>query len=379
MEIEIVRKIRQTENTLSSCFIGREEEARVAILALTTKQHAVFIGEPGTAKSALILKLSQLVKARFFYYLLSRYTVPDEIIGAIDPIKYREGKFVRNISGKLPTAEIAFLDEIFKGSSETLNTILNIMNERVFADADGTVYRCPLHSLFAASNEVPKDSELAAFYDRFLIKHFVKRVDTSRLEEMILHNINHSNHSTNGSDAITLDEINRFYDRVTEYMRVNAHAIAKAVAQMVIVLRQHGIFVSDRTATSAGYLPRLVATYSLLYNADIKKAAIAVSKYTLPDEEAMEAYRKALDALIPPEIREAMTKLEDAKERAASGEIAAAKRLAAEAVQIAQGLLSKPEKVELYKDELKEIIVGCEKLLKELTELEEKLKAFKKR
>ncbi|MEM4976341.1 MAG: AAA family ATPase, partial [Desulfurococcaceae archaeon] len=84
--------VRKLEAELSSGFVGREEEARVAILALLTKQHAVFIGEPGTAKSALIRRLSQLVQCRFFYYLLSKYTVPDELIGPIDPIAYKNGK-----------------------------------------------------------------------------------------------------------------------------------------------------------------------------------------------------------------------------------------------------------------------------------------------
>ena len=83
--------VRKLEAELAAGFVGREEEARVAVLALLTKSHAVFIGEPGTAKSALIRRLSQLVQCHFFYYLLSKYTVPDELIGAIDPVQYKQG------------------------------------------------------------------------------------------------------------------------------------------------------------------------------------------------------------------------------------------------------------------------------------------------
>jgi len=144
------------------------------------------------------------------------------------------------------------------------------------------------------------------------------------------------------------------------------------------VLRQNGIFVSDRTAVSPQHLPRLIATYAYVYNTDLRKSAIAVSKYVLPSEEAMEAYKKALDALIPPELREATEKLEKARDFAVSGNVVDAKRTAAEAIQIAQGLFTKPEKVELYKDELKELIGNAEKLIKELTDIEEKLKQFKK-
>jgi len=366
---------RRLEAELASGFIGREEEARVAVLALLTKQHAVFIGEPGTAKSALIRRLSQLVQCKYFYYLLSKYTVPDELVGAIDPVQYKQGRFVRNVQGKLPQAELAFIDEIFKGSSETLNTLLNIMNERVFVDADGAVYNCPLHSLFGASNELPSDSELAAFYDRFLLRHFVRRIDASALEKAIIHNITVN---SNPSPVASLQDVAKIYDEVTNYMVQNSSVIAKVTSQLVIVLRQHGIFVSDRTAVSPFHLPRLISTYSYVYGVDLRKSAIAVSKYVLPSEESLESYKKALDSLMPVELREASEKLEKARDYAVAGDLANAKRHAAEAIQVAQALFSKPERVELFKDELKEIIDSAEKLVSEITRIEESLKKFKK-
>jgi len=363
-------------NKLSEGFVGRDEEAKVVTLALLTKQHCVLIGEAGLAKSAMIHRLSKLVNCRYFYYLLSKYTVPDELIGAIDPVQYKQGKFVRNTKGKLPEAELVFIDEIFKGSSETLNTLLSIMNERLFVDSDGTVYKCPLHSLYGASNELPSDSELHAFYDRFLIRHFLKRIDATKIETAIIHNINNLNE--NISPVCSLNDINQIYDRVTAFMVNNSSAIAKVTAQLVIVLRQNGIFVSDRTAVSPYHLPRLIATYSYVFGVDLKKSAIAVSKYILPSQEALEQYKKALDSLQPPEIREASEKLEKARDYAVAGDLANAKRFSAEAIQIAQGIFSKPEKVELFRDELKQIIEEAEKIIKEITSIEEKLKQFKR-
>jgi MoxR-like ATPase len=335
----------------------------------------VFIGEPGTAKSALVRRLAQLVNCRFFYYLLSKYTIPDELIGPIDPIAYKGGKFVRNIHGKIPEAEIVFIDEVFKGSSETLNALLNVMNERIFIDTDGSVYQCPLHSLYGASNELPADSELAAFYDRFLLRHFVRRIDTSRIEEAIIHNIGLPN---SVKPICTIQDIQKVYEDITAYMVQNSTAIARVTAQLVTVLRQNGIFVSDRTAVSPQHLPRLIATHANIYGMDLRKSAIAVSKYVLPSEEAMESYKKALDSLIPPELREATEKLEKAKDYAAAGNVSEAKRSAAEALQIANSLVSKPEKLALYKDELSELIKSAEKLIRDLTDVEEKLKQFKK-
>jgi len=366
---------RKLIHELASGFVGREEEARVAVLALLTRQHAVFIGEPGVAKSALIHRLARLVNCRYFYYLLSKYTVPDELIGAIDPVAYKQGRFVRNIKGKLPDVELAFIDEIFKGSSETLNTLLNVMNERIFVDCDGTVYQCPLWSLYGASNELPTDSELAAFYDRFLLRHFVKRISSTLLENAIIHNVNLN---PNVQPLCSLSDISRIYDEITAYMRQNINAIAKATSQLVIVLRQHGIFVSDRTAVSPHHLPRLVATYSYVFGVDVRKSAIAVSKYVLPNEEALESYRKALDELQPPEIREASEKLEKARDFAVGGDLKTAKRLAAEAIQVAQSLFNKPEKVELFKEEIKQIIGDAENLIKDISEIQRRLKKFKR-
>jgi MoxR-like ATPase len=366
---------RRLEAELASGFVGREEEARVAVLALLTKSHAVFVGEPGTAKSALIRRLSQLVNCKYFYYLLSKYTVPDELVGAIDPVAYKAGKFVRNVQGKLPTAELSFIDEIFKGSSETLNALLNVMNERIFVDADGTAYHCPLHSLFGASNELPADSELAAFYDRFLLRHFVRRIDASKLETAIIHNLKLN---SNIKPVCSLTEINQLHDEVTNYMITNDTAVSRITSQLVIVLRQNGIFVSDRTAVSPNHLPRLISTYAYVYGTDLRRAAIAVSKYVLPSEEAMENYRRALDALIPVELREASEKLEKARDYAVAGDLSSAKRHAAEAVQTAQALFAKPERVELFKDEIKEVIEAAERLIREIGAIEEKLKQFKK-
>ncbi|MEM3740633.1 MAG: AAA family ATPase [Candidatus Korarchaeum sp.] len=370
---EIAMILRRLEEELSSQFVGREEEARVAVLALATKQHAIFIGEPGTAKSALIHTLSRLVNAEYFYYLIGKYTTPDELVGHIDPIAFKEGRFVRNTEKRILRAEIAFIDEVFRGSSEVLNTLLGIMNERIFTDADGSIIEAPLWSLYGASNSLPNDSDLVAFYDRFLLRKFVRRIEASSLEEAIILNMRRKPLNR----ICSLSEISEFHDAVTQHMLENATAVAKVTTQLVVALRQEGIFVSDRTATSSEYLPRLIATYSLLYGRDIRKSAMAVAKYVLPDEESIEAYRKALDSFIPPELREAEERLEKARELAASGDIQAAKRSAAESLQLAQNLLSKPEKLELYKEDVSELISAAEDLLKKITKIEADLRSFR--
>lgn len=369
---ELREKIITLEEKLSSAFVGREEEARVTILAVVSKQHAVFIGEPGTAKSALIRRLSQLINCRFFYYLLNKYTVPDELIGPIDPVAYREGRFVRNTKNKLPEAEIVFIDEIFKGSSETLNALLNIMNEREFVDVDGTIYRVPLWSLFGASNEVPTDPELSAFYDRILLRHFVRRIDSSLLEQAIVLNVN--NMSNNVEPVLTINDLKRIHDEVSKYMVENINAISKAVARVVVSLREHGIFVSDRTATSPHHFPRLVASYSFIYQADAKISAIEVSKYLLPAPEAYEEYMKARSEMYPRELFEAEKKLEEAKKKLMQGNLNESKTLAREALSILTSFKERDhENYRKYLSEIERVVTEVENLVSKIEALEKQI------
>ncbi|MEM5823019.1 MAG: AAA family ATPase [Ignisphaera sp.] len=363
-------EIRKFEGILSQNFVGREEEARIITLALATRQHAVFIGPPGTAKSALILKAAKMLNVPYFYILLNKFTTIDELLGYIDPIKFKQNIFERNKEKKLPSAKIAFIDEIFKGSSEVLNAILNILNERLFVDIDGTVHNVELHSLFAASNETPGE-DLSALYDRFMLRHFVKPIDSTRIREAIEYMV--TKNGTEGTFDINI--FNQFYDEVTEFMLKNINAISKSVSQIVIVLRQNGVSISDRTAISKNHYPRLVATYAKLYNIDIRKAVIDTSKYLISYPEDMDGYKRALDALIPPELREASNKLDKALDQALAGNLKEAKRETAEATQLLQSAL---ERKDVDLDEVRILLERAETLNRKIKEIEKNLAELKR-
>src|SRR5947209_6326130 len=129
--------------------------------------------------------------------MLTRFTEPSEIIGPIDISLLRDGRYVRREQGKLPTARLAFLDEIFKSSSAILNILLTIINERKFYQ-DGVPQPVRLKVLFAATNDVPEQGELAALKDRFVLKaesrsvqdeHFVELIDAG-LQSEVYRNLN---------------------------------------------------------------------------------------------------------------------------------------------------------------------------------------------
>jgi MoxR-like ATPase len=149
--------------------VERGEDARLVVLALVANEHILLLGSPGTAKSVLGLRLAMLCDGYFFQRLLTRFTTPEELFGPLSLRHLENDEYKRVTAGFLPTADIAFLDEIFKANSAILNTLLTILNERKFDNA-GSRVPCPIRCVVGASNELPESDELVALFDRFLIR-----------------------------------------------------------------------------------------------------------------------------------------------------------------------------------------------------------------
>jgi MoxR-like ATPase len=148
-----------------------------SLLAILSGEHLLFLGPPGTAKSLLSKCMCEAIDGYFFYYLLTRFTTPEEVFGPLSLKALQQDDYNRKIDGYLPTAHIAFLDEIFKSNSSILNSFLTILNERKFHNGN-RVMDVPLLSAFGASNELPEENEsLEALYDRFLLRCQVKYVE----------------------------------------------------------------------------------------------------------------------------------------------------------------------------------------------------------
>lgn len=182
--------ILQIKAVLERNFKERTDEINCSLLAILSGEHVLFLGPPGTAKSMLAKSVCELLEGQFFYYLLTRFTTPEELFGPLSLKALQQDNFHRKVDGYLPTAHVAFLDEIFKSNSSILNSLLTVLNERKFHNGN-IVEHVPLVSVFGASNEMPEESEsLEALYDRFLFRCSVRYVqDESNFADLIFDDI----------------------------------------------------------------------------------------------------------------------------------------------------------------------------------------------
>lgn len=172
------KRITSSIEIMQKDLVERDTEVRLLLLAALSGEHILFIGPPGTAKSELGRRLSKLCAGSFFERLLTKFSVPEELFGPLSMRALEDDQYIRQTEGYLPEASVAFIDEIFKANSAILNTLLTILNERLF-DNGSERLKIPLLCLVGASNELPESEELDALYDRFLVRKKVEQVSAA--------------------------------------------------------------------------------------------------------------------------------------------------------------------------------------------------------
>lgn len=298
----------------SACvgLIDREVVVEVIALAAVASEHVLVIGPPGTAKSEAVRRMASALSGQYFEYLLGRFTEPSEIFGPVNLQKLKEGIVETATDGMLPEAEIAFLDEIFLGSTAILNTLLGLLNERVFRRGH-TVLRCPLRVCVGASNALPSDAALAAFADRFLLRLFVEPVSDPMLEDLLL-----GGRSVERRPQTAVSNMQMLDVLMQTARNMDTSPIVPSLAQCIRLLRKAGINLSDRravklqrviaaaTALAGRTTPTDADLWPLIYavpTADGQNAAREVLANVLAASESTTLAGAALDASLGPKAR----------------------------------------------------------------------------
>ena len=156
--------------SLNGSFLDRSDVIDGLLTSLITKQNAFLFGPPGTGKSELVRAITGgFDGSKYFGYLLSPTTDPSELYGPVAVSKLLKDEYTRDVSGYLPDCNVAFLDELFRGSSAVLNSLLQILNERTFNNGKQAI-DTEIQSIVAATNSFPTEEALQAFCDRFLFR-----------------------------------------------------------------------------------------------------------------------------------------------------------------------------------------------------------------
>lgn len=292
----LFNSIKTFLDNLSAPFVGRSEEAKVITLALIAREHVILIGEPGTAKSALARRAAELLNAKFFMYLLTKYTEPAELFGALDINALKQGVYRRITKDRLPESEIAFLDEIFNANSAILNALLSLLNERVIYDGYNII-KVPLRSLISASNRVPDEPELDALYDRLLLRHYAKPVSEDMWKQLLdaEWEIEFTNKWAVKEPVMDIKTLDKVYELLP---KVDLSGIKNKLLKIYAMIEEKGVHLSDRRK---GKALKIISAHAIL-NGRLKATEedLIVLKYIAPKE--LDDFEK-VSALLSEELK----------------------------------------------------------------------------
>ncbi|KQW02657.1 AAA family ATPase [Rhizobacter sp. Root1221] len=283
---DAARQVRQGIRAATDGLVGRDQLAELIVLAAVAGEHLLVIGPPGTAKSAVVRRVAQSMGGRYFEYLLGRFTEPSELFGPVDLRKLREGTVETDVTGMLPEADVAFLDEVFLGSTAILNTLLGLLNERRFRRGH-TQIDCPLRVAVGAANGLPEDEALAAFADRFLLHLFIEPVPDHHLEAMLDGGWRADTAPVTAAASLShLDVLCR------AVRQVDMAGARPGLADCIRQLRRAGVHLSDRRIVKS---QRLIAAAAVLAGrTEATPADLWPLLYVLPTKESQLSARDVL-------------------------------------------------------------------------------------
>ena len=261
----MLERFKQLLGEMNRGIYEKETEISLSLLAALAGESIILLGPPGVAKSMVARQLKTAFReAQSFEYLMSRFSTPDEIFGPVSIQKLKTSDtYERAVEGYLPTADVVFLDEIWKAGPAIQNTLLTVINEKIFRNGNREMH-LPLKLLVAASNELPAKGEgLEALWDRFVIriesrpikleKNFRAMLLEVKSEERGVKKQSSAAEGKANSNAITAEEYAEWTERIGKIgVKIEVldaiSAIRKSLRAVNVdeAAERRNIYVSDR-------------------------------------------------------------------------------------------------------------------------------------
>lgn len=266
MDTQRPTRIRALIAAISEGMFEREEIISVALLGALSGQNTFLYGPPGTAKSLISRRISCAFKQpKYFEYLMNRFSTPEEVFGPVSIKALKEDQYTRKTDSYLPKAEFAFLDEIWKSSPAILNTLLTLINERVFRNGE-EVESAPLKALIAASNETPDANQgLEALYDRFIVRLMVGPIEQyNNFERLLCSKPTQAVIPVADNLAVSSDEWNQWREALHQVrLSPETLTIIRLIrAELAERFAELNVYVSDRRWQRAAALMKASAFFN---------------------------------------------------------------------------------------------------------------------
>jgi len=255
--LKIAARLRDAVlSPMKQAFVGKDEVIELLGVCLVARENLFILGPPGTAKSAIVQQMARRIEGKVFDYLLTRFTEPNEIFGPFDIRELRDGNLVTNVEGMLPEATFVFLDELLNANSAILNSLLLVLNERVFRRGRET-RDLPTLMVVGASNHLPEDEALGALFDRFLLRVNCVNVPDESLTDVLQAGWKMEK-TTLAAPTVSIQDVVDVQQLVPQ---VSFENVTQKYVELVGRLRQAGIQISDRRAVK---LQRTIAASAVM-------------------------------------------------------------------------------------------------------------------
>jgi len=317
-------RLRHAIISAQSGLVDRGALVELIALAAVAQEHVLVIGPPGTGKSEAVRRIATQLGGQYFEYLLGRFTEPSEIFGPVDLQRLRDGVVETVTTGMLPEADIAFIDEVFLGSTAILNTLLTLLNERMFRRGH-TRISAPLKVCVGASNALPLETQsgLAAFADRFLVRVFVEPVADPMLEQLLESGWDLDTAPKPEAGSTARGDLMADLSTLTRMARkVDLRPLRPELARAIRLIRGAGIQLSDRRVVRSQRL--IAAAAALAGRQEAHPADLWPLIHCIPTRDCQTIAREALSQVLSDASN---ATLEVAALEASSGPAARARRL----------------------------------------------------